>query len=139
MGNGVDVIVPATAVTTGNGVTRVLPCVVLHVMMIVTTDAVDAIRAVDVTTIADVTITVDATKAAGVTAEGITAVTATLTPRMKAVTGPDPTHGTGIIAHYHDLIRAPGTGTPGGLAGARRSTSLTIVMKMPPMSMKGTV
>ena len=50
VGEDADVIVPATTVTIGHSVTRVLTCVVLHVvMMIVTTDAVDAIRAMDTT------------------------------------------------------------------------------------------
>ena len=60
----------------------------------------------------------------------------TLTPWMKAVTGSDPAHGTGTIARHHDLIRAPGT--PGDLAGARRSISLTMMGKMAPMSMRST-
>ena len=114
-GEDADVIVPAATVATGHGVTRVLTRVVLHVMMIATTAAVGAIRTVDVTMIADMTTTVDATRAAGVTAEGIAADTATLTPWTKAVTDPDPAHVTGTIARHPDLTRTPGT--PGRRSG----------------------
>ena len=63
--------------------TRVLTRAVLHVMMIMTTGAVNMIRVVDATMIAGATTTVDTTRAAGVTAEGIAVVTATLTPWIK--------------------------------------------------------
>ena len=58
----------------------------------------DVIKAVDAIKIAGATTTVDATKAADVTAAEIAAVNATSTPWMRTVTSPDPAHGTGMIA-----------------------------------------
>ena len=106
VGEGADVIVLATTVTTGHGVTRVPTRVVLHVIMIVTTDVVDAIKAMNL--IEGAATTMDVTKIADVTAEGTAAANATLTPWMRPVTGPDPSHGTGMIARPRDLTRAPG-------------------------------
>ena len=111
-----DVIVPATTVTTGHGVTRAAICFVLHAMKIATTDAVDTIRVVDVIRIAGATTTVDATKAAGVTAEGTAAANTMPMSWTRTVTNPDPAHETGMIAPLHDLTSAPGD--PGPPTGA---------------------
>ena len=78
-------IIPATTVTTGHGVTRAPICCVLHVMMIVTTDVVNAIKAVDATRVVGATTTVVASKAGDVTAAGIAAVNATQTWRSQAL------------------------------------------------------
>ena len=107
VGKDADVTAPATTVATGHGVTRAPSRAVLHVMMIVTTDVVDAIKSVDVTKIAGATTTVDTAKAADVTATGIAAATATPTPWMKTVTNPGPAHRTGMIASHGGLTRAP--------------------------------
>ena len=87
------------------------------------------------TTTADVITTMDATRAADATAEGIAVgtVPVMLTPWTKAGIGPDPAHGTGTIDRHHALIH-----DPGGMTGAMTSTSLTKRLRMPPMSVKGT-
>ena len=105
VGKDADMTAPATTVTTGHGVTRAPNRAVLHVTMIVTTDAVDAIKAVDVVKIVGATTIVDAAKALGVTAAGIAAATATSTPWLR--TDPGPAHGTGMIAPHGGLTRAP--------------------------------
>ena len=77
MGKDAGVIAPATTVTTSHGVTCAPNRAIPHVTMIVTTDTVDAIKAVDVIKIAGATTIVDVTKAADVTVAGIAADTAT--------------------------------------------------------------
>ena len=104
---GADVTTPATTVTTDHGVTRALNRVVLHEIVIATTDVVDVIKAVDVTKIAGATTTADATKTADVTAAGVAAVNATPTPWMRTVTNPGHAHGTRMIAPHSGLLRAP--------------------------------
>ena len=126
VGKDADVTAPATTVATGHGVTRAPSRAVLHVMMIVTTDVVDAIKAVDITKIAGATTIVDATKAVDVTAAGIAAVNATPPPWMRTVTNLDPAHGTGMIAPRRDLKRAPAA--PGSPAGVETSMQLTSAM-----------
>ena len=116
VGKGANVIVTVTTVTTGHGVTHAPSCVVLHVAMIVTTGVVDVIKAVDVIRIAGATTTVDAAKAAGVTAEGTAAANAMPMPWTGTVTNPDPAHETGMIAPLHDMTSAPGA--PGPPTGA---------------------
>ena len=105
VGKDADVTAPATTVTTGHGMTCAPNRAVLHVTMIVTTGAVDAIRAMDVIKIAGATTIVNATKVMGVTAAGIAAATATPTPWMR--TDPGPARGTGMTAPHGGLTRAP--------------------------------
>ena len=104
MGKDADVTAPATTVTTGHGVTHAPICAVLHVTMIVITDEVDAIKAVDVIKIAGATTIVDVTKAADVTAARIAAATTTPTPWTRTDSGP--ARGTGMTAPHGGLTRA---------------------------------
>ena len=105
MGKDADVTTPATTVTTGHGVTHAPNRVVLHVTMIATTDAVDAVKVLDVIKIAGATTIVVVTKAADVSAAGI--AVATTTPMSLMRTDPGPAHGTGMTAPHGGLTRAP--------------------------------
>ena len=120
----------ATTVTTGHGVTCAPNRVVLRVSMIMTTDAVDAIKTVDVIKIAGKTTIMDAAKAAGVTVAGIAVATATPTPWTRI--DPGPAQGTEMVALQGGLTRAPiNPSSPMGVVTPTQLTSATAAMMLP--------